>query len=129
MTKIWTIIRHNQGLAISSVIAFTILVWVWGCQSQVTSIVNPTIFVTRGELDIEVESFVARAELKYADLNRQDEIKSTVFNVAIDFMKGGQINPVALAIVIGNILGLGAIIDNRRKDVLIKTLKKNNNSS
>lgn len=125
MTKICRIIRHNQGLAIGSFIAICVLLWAYGCQSQVTSIVNPTILVTRGELDIEIDAFIAQAKLKYADLDRQDEIKSTVFNVAIDFMKGGQINPVALAIVLGNILGLGAILDNRRKDVAIKTLKKN----
>lgn len=122
-TKIWKIIRHNQSLTISSVIALCVLAWVWGCHSQVTSIVNPTVLVTRGELDIEVDTFIAQAKLKYLDLNRQDSAKSYVFNIALDFMRGGQINPVAIAIVLGNILGIGAIIDNRRKDVKIKTLK------
>ncbi len=125
MTKIWTIIRHNKGLVAGCCIALCVFAWAYGCQSQVTSIVNPTVFVTRGELDIEVDSFIAQARLKYANLDQQDELKSTVFNVALDFMKGGQINPVAIAIVLGNILGLGAIADNLRKDVHIKTLKKN----
>lgn len=125
MTKIWTIIRHNQGIFVGVAIATIVLIWAYGCQSQVTSIVNPTILVTRGELNIEVDSFIAQAELKYANLDQQDELKSTVFNVAIDFMKGGTINPVAVALVIGNILGLGAVLDNRRKDVVIKTKKSN----
>lgn len=123
MKAIWRVIRHNQSLAISSVIAVCVVAWVWGCHSQVTSIVNPTILVTRGELDLEVDTFIAQAKLKYANLDQQDSMKSYVFNIALDFMRGGQINPVAIAIVIGNILGIGAVIDNRRKDGYIKALK------
>lgn len=125
MTKIWTKIRHNQCLFVGFILSISVLLWAWGCQSKVMSIVNPTVLITRGELDIEVEAFVARTKLKYADLDKQDEFKLAVFNTALDFMKGGQINPVAVAIVIGNILGLGAVIDNRRKDVIIKTMKGN----
>lgn len=125
MTKIWRVIRHNQSLAVSCCIVLCVLMWAYGCLSKVTSIVNPTILVTRGELDIEVDTFIAQAKLKYADLNKQDEVKSYVFNIALDFMRGGQINPVAIAIVLGNILGLGAILDNRRKDGVIKTMKGN----
>lgn len=102
-----------------------ILLWARGCQSQTKSVVNPTVLVTRGELDIEVEAFLATAELRYIELDQQDEFKRVFFNTAIEFMEGGTINPVAIALVIGNILGLGAIIDNRRKDVVIKTQKNN----
>jgi len=123
MTKIWTIIRHNQGLAIGSVIAFCVLFWTYGCPSRVTSILNPPKLVTRAELEVEVDYWLKTAEIRFSELDQQDEFKRTIFAFAIDFMKGGQINPVALAVVLGNILGLGAIIDNRRKDVIIKTLK------
>lgn len=125
MKKLWAFIRHNQGMFIGAGIAIAVLIWTYGCQSHVTSIVNPTIHVTRAELELEVENYLALAELKFADLNRQDRIKKTVFNVAIDFMQGGKVNPAAVALVLGNILGLGAIIDNARKRTHINTLKSN----
>lgn len=134
MTKLWAFIRHNSGIVIGSTIAIAILGWVYGCQSQVTSIVNPTVLVTRGEFELEVDTFlaqqklkvdmfIAQAELKVTDLDKQDLIKDTIFNTAINFMQGGNVNPAAVAIVIGNILGIGAIVDNVRKRTLIETMK------
>lgn len=125
MTKIWAFIRHNQGMFIGSAIAIAVLIWTYGCHSQVTSIVNPTVLVTRAEFKLEVDNYLAIAELRFADLDRQDAIKETLFNTAIDFMQGGNVNPAAVALVIGNILGLGAIIDNARKRTHINTLKSN----
>ncbi len=125
MKKLWTFIRHQQGMCLGVVIAVAVLGWTYGCQSQVKSITNPIILVNRGELQIEVNAFIAQAELRFAELDKQDQLKSTLFNTAIDFMQGGNVNPAAVAIVIGNILGLGAVIDNVRKRTLINTLKKN----
>lgn len=125
MKKIWAFVRHNSGIVIGSVLAIAILIWTYGCESQVTSILYAPDLVNRGQLQIEVDTFIAQAELKFVDLDRQDEVKSTLFNVAIDFMQGGKVNPAAVAIVIGNILGLGAVVDNVRKRTLIQTLKSN----
>lgn len=134
MTKIWTFIRHNPGMVVGSIICICVLVWTYGCESQVTSIVNPTVLVTRAELTVEVDAFlaqqqlkvdtfIAQANLKVSNLDRQDQIKNTIFTTAIDFMQGGKINPAAVALVIGNILGLGAIADNLKKRTHINTLK------
>lgn len=125
MKEIWKFVRHNQGMFIGVILSITVLVWTYGCESQVTSILYAPDLVNRGQLQIEVDTFVAQAELKFADLNRQDEIKSTLFETAITFAEGGSVNPAAVAIVIGNILGLGAVMDNLRKRTLINTLKKN----
>ena len=129
MKKLWAFVRHNQGMFVGGIIAAAVLIWAYGCQSQVTSIVNPTVLVNRGQLKIEVDNFIAQAELKFQDLDRQDEVKSTLFAFAIDFMQGGKINPAAVALTIGNILGLGAIIDNVRKRTHINTLKGQNAGS
>ncbi len=125
MKNIWKFIRHNKGMFIGGAIALAVLIWTYGCQSQVTSIVNPTVLVTRAELKLEVDNYLAIAEIKFANLDRQDSIKKTLFNTAIDFMQGGNVNPAAVALVIGNILGLGAIIDNACKRTHINTLKSN----
>ena len=125
MKKLWSFIRHNQGMFIGGAIAIAVLVWTYGCESQVTSILYAPDLVNRGQLQIEVDTFVAQAELKFANLDRQDQVRSTLFETALTFMEGGNVNPAAVAIVIGNILGLGAVIDNVRKRTLINTLKKN----
>ncbi len=126
MSKIWAFIRHNSGIMISTLLVTVILVWCYGCPSTVVSIHNPPELVTRGELEVEVDHFLRLAEIRFADLNQQDEFKRTIFAMAMDFMSEGRINPLAVAVTLGNILGLGAVIDNVRKRTLINTLKGNN---
>lgn len=129
MEKTWRYIRHNQALVTGSVIALVIAVWAYGCQSSVVSILEAPDRVTRAELQVEVDTFLAKAELRFADLDQQDKIKTTFFNTAIEFAQGGRINPIAFALVIGNLLGLSAVIDNRRKDVRIQTYKNNSQNN
>jgi len=125
MKSIYAWFRHNRGIVISCVLASGILFWVYACQSRVRSIVKPDIIVTRHELNAEVEHFLRQAELKFQDLDRQDEFKKLLFETAINFAEGKTVSPIAVLITLGNILGIGAIIDNQRKDVHIKTLKNN----
>lgn len=123
MTKIWAFIRHNSGIVTGSILAIGLLVWCYGCPSQVTSVTDPPKLVTRPELDIEVEYFLEMAEIRYAELDRQDEFKEAVFAVAINLLEGGSLNPGAIALILGNLLGFGAVIDNIRKRTYINTLK------
>jgi len=125
MSKLWAFVRHNQGMFVSAILSIAVVAWTYGCESQVTSIVYAPNRVTRGELQIEVETFMAQAKLKFENLDKQDQIKSTIFNTVLEFAQGGKVNPAAVAIVIGNILGLGAILDNVKKRTLIATLKNN----
>ena len=123
MAEIWAFIRHNSGIVIGSILCTMILAWCYGCPSTVVSVHNPPALVTRGELEVEVEHFLKLAELRFIELDQQDEFKRTFFAMAMDFMAEGKINPLAIAITLGNLLGLGAVIDNVRKRTLINTLK------
>lgn len=129
MKKLWAFIRHNSGIVIGAILAIAILIWAYGCQSKVVSIVNTPALVTRAELELEVDHFLKSAEIRFTELGQQDEFKRTIFAVAMTFLEGGSINPAAIALIIGNILGLGAVVDNVRKRTLIATLKGQNAST
>ncbi|KKN01726.1 hypothetical protein LCGC14_1124800 [marine sediment metagenome] len=134
-TKLSTIIRHNQGIFISIGLCIPILLWFWGCESQVASLKDPSIKVNRLELNVEYETLIAGidsditrlkaiTDIRLQDLHRQDEIKRTLYNHALGWAEGQPANPIGLLTTLGGIFGIGAVIDNRRKDGIIKTLKK-----
>lgn len=102
-----------------------LVAWAYGCSSTVVSIVNPPERLTRAGLQAEVDAFLVKAELRFAALDQQDNLKSTVFNAAISYAQGGAVNPLGLGITLAGLLGLGAVVDNRHKDKVIKTLKSN----
>jgi len=126
LTKIWSFVRHNSGIVLSTALLPFILIYAYSCQSVVVSTVFPGQKVTRTELIAEVDLFLAKAESKFQDLDRQDLVKGTIFNSLSEISQGGTVNPAGIMLMIGNVLGLGALIDNVRKRTHINTLKGGN---
>jgi hypothetical protein len=130
--KLW--IRHNQSMTISFVLFIVFSLWFFGCQSRTTSLLNPVNQVCEGELNIEYQSELARlenemtvlkstTEIRLQDLHRQDAFKQSLYNNARLVVDGNNPNPIGLLSLIGTIFGIGAVIDNRKKDGIIKGLQ------
>lgn len=128
-------IRHNQSMTIGIVLALTFSFWFFGCQSKTKSLIDPTIQVTEDELNIEYTSELSRlesemqvlkqtTEVRLQDLKRQDKFKQALFENAVLIAETGNPNPLGLLSLLGTIFGISAIIDNRRKDGVIKGLTK-----
>ncbi len=135
MRAIKKIISKNQGVFAASGIIIGIMIWGFGCQSQVTSLTEPSIKVTRGELKIEIDVEITRLEreleilmrqaaLKVQDLDRQDEIKQKLFDFAALTVANNALNPAGAVALAFSIFGIGAVIDNRIKDKVIKNRPK-----
>ena len=126
MKKIYAFLRHNSGIVIGFFLLPIVLIYAYSCQSVVFSGLQPGKKINRQELINEVDFFLAAAKAKFDNLDRQDLVKDTIFNSVLDLAQGGAVNPAGIALVIGNILGLGAVIDNVRKRTHINTLKGGN---
>jgi len=131
MSKIAEWIRHNQGMVLSLIVMVAVAVWTFGCESKVTSIVNPAKMVNAQELELEIELETARlnlelehligqVEIKKVDLARQDAIKQKLYDFAAITVDAGTVNPAGVLSLAFSILGVGAVIDNRIKDKVIK---------
>jgi len=131
MQKLWTKIRHNQGLTIALILVTGLLVWTIGCESKVESLVTPTKQVSRAELLIEIESETSRllgeldqlarlGQLRQDELDKKDALRKELMEfVAISAASGG-VNPAGVAAMAFSIMGIGAFADNRIKDKVIK---------
>lgn len=116
------LILNNPLTFTAAAIALLVLLFAIGCESKVSSINRPSYFITRAELEAEVDSFLAIAKIRFDQLNQQDAFKKIVFEQASIIATGGTINPLGLITTIGTILGVGATSDNIR---LRKKLKNN----
>jgi len=124
-------VRHNQGMVLSIIVIAGVAAWTFGCQSRVTSMIEPAKMVNAQELELEiqletarlnleVENLLGQAELKMADLAKQDAIKQKLFDFAAITVDAGTVNPAGVVGLLFSILGVGAVIDNRLKDKVIK---------
>lgn len=121
--KIREALRHNQALAVAVVICLALGMYLVGCESSVTSPVSAPKKVTRPQLNIERDRVMADFKLAYENLTKQDVFKQKLFEIGLVAAQGGTVNPVGAGITLLGLLGLGSIVDNRKKDSIIKTLQ------
>ncbi len=132
-------ISHNQGVFVAVLIVVGLMVWTFGCDSEVKSPISGNM-VTRPELELEVDIAVSQFEaeldnmqkqaaLQFTALDRQDEIKRKLFEFAALTAQSGAFNPIGLVTLAGTILGMGLGVDNRIKDKVIKNRPINGNTT
>lgn len=124
-------ISKNQGVFVAVIICIGLLVWTIGCESSVTSLTDPTKKVTAAELNLEIETEALRmqaelaqlmkqAQLKQLELRRQDAIKQKLLDFALLTSEAGAFNMSGLIGLVAGVVGIGAVVDNRIKDKVIK---------
>ena len=125
-----TFMRHNQAIVTAAVIAVGLIVWSYGCESKVQSLTSKQT-VTRSQLTLELgeqaklletqlDNLKAQAAERFQQLDNKDAIKAKVFDAVSVATTSGGFNATGLLTLAGSILGLGAVVDNRIKDKVIK---------
>lgn len=117
-----TLFNHERYQIISLLIATGLLIWFLGCEPKCKSLIDPTQQVTRAELEIEIDSIISQANIAYASLEKQEELRDFLFQQSLAGLTAGTVNPLALIGSAATILGIGAGADNIRKRKEIKRL-------
>lgn len=115
LKKLRKFIDNNAFEVISVLVVLVFLVWVFGCDSKVRSVRYPGQKVTRPELNAEIEAYLAVADIRFAQLDRQDQFRHLLIEHGLTYARTGTINPLALITSLGSILGAGALGDNVRQ--------------
>lgn len=122
LQKILTFLNHERYQVICLVVCLAIIVTGLCCESQTTSIVDPGRKVTRSELKAELDKLLIDVDLRYADLDKQDELKALIYEHTMLWSMTGTFNPSALVPLLASVLGVGAVVDNVRKRKDLKAL-------
>jgi len=115
MQAILKLFNDNHWYVIAALLACMLVFWIYGCQSEVTSMLDPAKRINRDELQLETDYVLGQAKVKLADLDRQDEIKKLVLDQAAIFGQTGTFNPTGL---LNTMIAIGAIafgLDRNKK--------------
>ena len=83
MKKLITILSREAGQFCALLFCLLVLIWLYGCQSKTMSLSNNGKLVTRAEIQMELDTYMQLAEIRFADLRRQDSFKKALFNAAL----------------------------------------------
>lgn len=102
----WSWIKKNHKGVITIMITCGLGFWLYSCESKTTSLVSPERKVNRAELQIELDTFISQAQIRVADLDRQDEFRSLIIDNALVIASGSTLNPIAIITAMAGIYGL-----------------------
>ena len=123
METLKNLFNHERYQSIAILLICAFLLWFYGCDSKCDSLTRPNKQVTRTGLAHEIQTLQGLADLRYADLDRQDAFRSRIIEQALIVGQTGSLNPYGIIAVLAGTIGIGATVDNVRKRNEIKTLK------
>lgn len=100
-----TDLSQNWSNTIAIIVLTAILFWGFGCPPQVPSLITEGKKVTRPELQIELDTIIATAEFRLADLDQQDAVRDIIFKNALLMVETGTLNPAGIITLLAGIYG------------------------
>jgi arginine exporter protein ArgO len=114
-------LNDNHWYIIAAIVICAIFLWLFGCQSKVSSMITPEKQITRDELMLESDYLLGEIKVKLADLDKQDEIKQLIIDQASMFSKTGSFNPMGL---LNTLISVGAISFGLNRNQKLNAYKK-----
>lgn len=119
--KVLKFLNDNHWFIIAGMLTIAILLWTYGCESTVQSMLDDNKKVNRTMLTAELNYIIADIENRVADLDKQDEIKQALLDAANVIGTTGSINPSGLLNIAATI---GAISFGLNRNQKLKKEKK-----
>lgn len=121
MKTILQFFNDNHWWAVAAVCICFVLVWTYGCESEVASLIKPAEKVNRAGLKAEVDYLLAQAANKAESLDQQDLIKQQLLDSMSLIGSTNQINPSGLISILASI---GAISFGLNRNQVAKKYQK-----
>jgi len=126
MKKLLKLLNDNHWYIIAAICMAGMLFWTHGCESQVTSLVDPTRKVNRAGLQNELNYIVGQVEIKVTDLDKQDAMKQALFDALTVVSQGGQVNALG---VVNLAATIGAISFGLNRNQKLKNVRPVSNTT
>lgn len=118
-------LKKNKRMIIVYCVTIGVGIFLYACESQVRSLDGSKRFVTRAELQAELNAYIDRADIKFASLDRQDKFRQLVLNNAMLVVQGNTFNPVGLLTGLLGIYGVSQAAKNTTGAIKNARAKRN----
>jgi len=118
---------HWQSIMIV-LVTIGFVIFMYGCEPKVKSLNHSGQFVTRAELQLELETLMTLAEIRVADLDRQQALRNLILQNALILAAGQPLNPVGILTAVAALYGIGTASKNITQTVKTAVKKKDNNN-
>jgi len=117
-------IKTHLTIIITILVCAAFFFYCWGCEPKVRSLISTDRLINRQELQLELDQFITMAQIRMADLDKQEELRGIILQNALILVQGQPYNPVGIITAIAAIYGISQGGHNIK--TVIKKRKVNN---
>lgn len=121
-------IKKHIPLLITVLITVSTLIFIYGCESKTQSLLNTNKRINRQELQLELDTIMALAQVRGVDLDKQDRLRAIILENALILVQGQPFNPFGAITGFAALYGLTQAGSNITKVVKDKRDKRKNNN-
>lgn len=125
----WKWVKNHMPLITALIVGVCLICYQEGCEPSVKSLLDESRFVTRGELNVELDQIVSKAEFRMIQLDKQEAIRNIILQNALILASGQPLNPVGILTALAAIYGIGSGVQSVRKRLVVVTNKGTTNGS
>lgn len=126
----WLWIKEHLTLLLTILITAGMLFYLYACDVKTTSLTTPNKLVNRQELQLELDQIIGLAQLRMADLDKQEEFRAIILQNALVLVQGQPFNPFGLISAVAAIYGVSQAGRNVTKTVkTVRNKRKVNNGT
>ena len=123
-------IKKHSTIIITVLVCIGFAIYCYGCEPKGLSLTSRNHFVNRPELQLELNQFIGMAQLRMADLDKQEELRAIILHNALILVQGQPFNPVGIITALAAVYGLAQGGRNVTKVVKrVKDKRKVNNGT
>lgn len=99
-------IKKHASIITIILITVAFVIYCYGCEPKVRSLSGSPKLINRQELQLELDQFITMAQIRMADLDQQEELRSIVLQNALILVQGNPYNPVGIITAIAAVYGI-----------------------
>lgn len=99
----WAKEHKTVLVTILTCIVFTF--YCYACEPRVRSLTDRDRLVNRQELQLELDQFIGMAQLRVADLDKQEQLRAIILQNALILVQGQPLNPVGIITAVAAVFG------------------------
>lgn len=101
-------LKDKWPLYLVMLLANLLLIFCTSCPPKARSLYDPGKWITRAELQIELDRMLATAQIRMLNLDKQQAIRDTILKNALLMIETGTLNPVGIATALFASYGIGS---------------------
>lgn len=98
-------LKEYKTIIVTGLVCFGFIIYCYGCEPKVRSLKERGLFINRQELQLELDQVIGMAQLRMAELDKQEELRAIILQNALILVQGQPLSPFGIITAVAAVYG------------------------